>query len=187
MLAVLPQTAQTQETGLILPTGMVSGAYAVPLPDSLVELVATAHDEAGRPAPGKWHELACMGAGGGLWTTPGGLARFVIEVMRPASSATTAPVGKILSPEMARLMLQPEIEAFGPFCMGLGFLLESDGGTLSIIHGGENQPGFLSLLVALPATGQGVVVMTNGMIGQSLTAELLFAVEQEYDWPAASD
>ena len=53
--------------------------------------------------------------------------------------------------------------------------------------GGGNQPGFLSLLVAMPDRGQGVVIMTNGQNGHELATEVVFSVIDEYGWPESDD
>jgi CubicO group peptidase (beta-lactamase class C family) len=120
-----------------------------------------------------------MGAGGGLWTTPSDLARFTIEIMR----ARSGEPGHILSKETADLMLTPQVAMDGNFSMGLGFMLREEEGERSLMHGGSNQPGFLSLLFAMPDRGQGVVIMTNGQNGHELATEIVFSIADEYGWP----
>jgi hypothetical protein len=73
------------------------------------------------------------------------------------------------------------------FDMGLGFMLRDEDGELSLMYGGSNQPGFVSLLVAMPDRGQGVVVMTNGENGHPLATEILHSVIDEYGWPDATE
>jgi CubicO group peptidase (beta-lactamase class C family) len=170
-----------QET-VLRPVGMEASLYAAPLPAHLESAAAIAHDESGRPAPGKWYDLVCMGAGGGLWTTPSDLARFVIEIMRARKGES-----EVFSKETADLMLTPQIALDGNFEMGLGFMLREESGELSMMHGGGNQPGFLSLLVAMPDRGQGVVIMTNGQNGHELATEIVFSVVDEYGWPESDD
>jgi CubicO group peptidase (beta-lactamase class C family) len=171
-----------QET-ILGPTGMESSLYVAPLPAHLEGDAATAHDGTGRPAPGKWHDLVCMGAGGGLWTTPSDLARFTIEIMR----ARSGKPGAVFSTETARAMLTPQVPIRDDFEMGLGFMLREEKGELSLMHGGGNQPGFLSLLVAMPDRGQGVVIMTNGENGHDLATEIVFSIVDEYGWPESDD
>lgn len=171
--------AETVAETVLRPTGMSSSLYAVPLPEHLTSLAATAHDENGRPAPGGWHDLVCFGAGGGLWTTPTDLARLAIDLMRTYSGRGEG----ILSRETVTAMLTPEIAVDDHFSMGLGLMLEGEGESLTAMHGGDNPPGYQGLLVALPAKGQGAVIMTNSRRGQELAAEILFAIEAEYSWP----
>lgn len=168
---------------VLRPAGMESSLYAAPLPADLHGRAATAHDASGKPAPGKWYDLVCMGAGGGLWTTPSDLAMFTIEIMR----ARSGEPGAVFSKETADLMLTPQIAINESFDMGLGFMLRDEEGDLSLMHGGGNQPGFLSLLVAMPDRGQGVVIMTNGENGHELATEIVFSVIDEYGWPESDD
>jgi CubicO group peptidase (beta-lactamase class C family) len=163
---------------VLRPAGMESSVYAAPLPAHRNSDAATAHDERGRPAQGKWYDLVCMGAGGGLWTTPSDLARFAIEIMRARKGQS-----EVFSKGAADLMLTPRIALNEDFDMGLGFMLRDENGELSMMHGGGNQPGFLSLLVAMPDRGQGVVIMTNGQNGHELATEIVFSVIDEYRWP----
>jgi len=169
-----------QET-VLGPTGMASSVYAAPLPEGLESRAATAHSRLGEPAPGKWHELVCMGAGGGLWTTPSDLARFAIEIMRSRAGQSN----KVLSQEMVNQMLAPQIDMEGPSRMGLGFPLQGEGQGLLFWHTGGNDPGFLSLLIAFPESGQGAVIMTNGTRGQELASEIVSSIAEEYGWPGS--
>jgi len=164
-----------QET-VLGPTGMTSSIYAVPLPEDLRSRAATAHSSLGNPAPGKWHELVCMGAGGGLWTTPSDLARFAIEIMRSRAGQSN----KVLSQEMVNQMLAPQIDMDDYNRMGLGFGLGGEGQDPLFWHTGGNAPGFLSLIIAFPERGLGIVVMTNGNAGDSLYDEILMSVDIEY-------
>jgi hypothetical protein len=84
-------------------------------------------------------------------------------------------------------MLTPQVPIRGDFEMGLGFMLREEEGELTLMHGGGNQPGFLSLLVAVPDRGQGVVVMTNGENGHDLATEIVFSVVDVYGWPESDD
>ena len=164
-----------QET-VLGPTGMTSSIYAVPLPEGLESRAATAHSSLGEPAPGKWHELVCMGAGGGLWTTPSDLGRFAIEIMRSRAGQSN----KVLSQEMVNQMLAPQIDMDDYNRMGLGLGLGGEGQDPIFWHTGGNLPGFLSLLIAFPERGQGLVVMTNGNAGDSFYDEILMSVDIEY-------
>jgi CubicO group peptidase (beta-lactamase class C family) len=164
-----------QET-VLGPTGMTSSIYAAPLPEGLESRAATAHSIMGEPASGKWHELVCMGAGGGLWTTSSDLARFAIEIMRSRAGQSN----KVLSQEMVNQMLAPQIDMDDYNRMGLGFLLGGEGQDTHFWHAGGNLPGFLSLIIAIPERGLGIVVMTNGIAGDSLYDEILMSVGLEY-------
>jgi len=164
-----------QET-VLGPTGMTSSIYAVPLPEDLRSRAATAHSSLGNPAPGKWHELVCMGAGGGLWTTPSDLAHFAIKIMRPRAGQSN----KVISQEMVNQMLAPQIDMDDYNQMGLGFGLGGEGQDPLFWATGRNIPGFLSLLIAFPERGLGIVVMTNGDAGDSLYDEILMSFDIEY-------
>ena len=108
-----------------------------------------------------------------MWATPSALAQFAIRVMRSYAGHPDA----VLSHAMAIQMLTPQIEN-----RGLGPLLYDEGGDLFyFMHPGAND-GYMSVLVAYPQRGQGVVIMTNGDNGDALWRELLNGVSVEYGW-----
>ena len=186
-----PFSAIIQET-VLTPSDMTSSVYELLLPEDRVASAATAHNINGQPVAGKWHNLACFGAGGGLWTTPTDLARFGIEI----SKAYKGNSNKIVSQKSAEIMLTPQtstgnfgriVSKFLPgFCSqikyGLGFTLCGEGNGFIFWHGGHNLPGYRSLLVVMPEKEQGIVIMINGEKGAMLTAEIFYSFAQAYEW-----
>ena len=186
-----PFSVIMQET-VLEPSGMTSSAYELILPEDHKEIAAVAHNVNGQPTAGKWHNLACFGAGGGLWTTPTDLARFGIEV----SKAYKGMPNKIISHQSAEIMLTPQSGAgeFGTdvsrylpgFCSqvkyGLGFILCGQGQDFMFLHPGHNLPGYRSLLVIMPEKEQGIAIMINGEKGVMLIKEIFYGFAQAYGW-----
>jgi CubicO group peptidase (beta-lactamase class C family) len=180
-----------QET-ILRPSGMTSSAYELSLPQDRKDIAAIAHNVNGQPAPGKWHNLACFGAGGGLWTTPTDLARFGIEI----SKAYKGKPNRIISHQSAEVMLTPqsdagelgrEVKRYLPgFCnqvnYGLGFILCGEGQDFMFLHPGHNLPGYRSLLVVMPEKEQGIALMINGEKGNGLELEIFYSFAQAYKW-----
>jgi CubicO group peptidase (beta-lactamase class C family) len=169
--------AEIMHNVVLEPASMTSTAYEAPLAVHRHRIAASAHDSAGRPARGKWHELACLGAGGGIWTTSSDLARFAIEIMLSHSGRSN----KILSRESVSMMLTRQIA--GNDYTGIGFGLAGEGRDLGCGHAGGNAPGFMSILWVYPEMGLGAVIMTNGQNGEALYREILVAIGIEYGWP----
>jgi len=174
------------------PCGMTSSRYELMLSESRKSIAATAHDFTGHPAMGKWHNLACFGAGGGLWTTPMDLASFGIEI----SEAYKGKIGKIISPQSAKILLTPhsdagelglQVKRYLPrICnqvyYGLGFVLCGEAKNFLFLHPGHNLPGYRSLLVMMPEREQGIVIMVNGENGNGLILEIFYSFAQAYGW-----
>jgi CubicO group peptidase (beta-lactamase class C family) len=157
---------------ILKPIGMTSSSFAQPLPAAWKARAALPHDGQGRPFPGgpyTYPELAAAG----LWTTPTDLARFALDLQRSASG------GKgVLSPAMARTMLQPVKNNYG-----MGVNVGGDGAARSFSHGGTNM-GYQNVLFAYANRGDGAIVMTNGANGSALAYAVLRAIAFEYGWPS---
>jgi hypothetical protein len=142
------------------------------------------HDENGEAKEPGLHPTAY--AHGGLLTTPSDLGNYVVELM----SAYNGKSSRILSASMAGKMLTPEVNlnpkdwSFwgGLTGQGLGiFVIESDK-EVFFTHPGVNMPGATCNLIGCAETGQGAVIMTNGINGGLLSLEILFSIAQEYEW-----
>ncbi|MEX2113026.1 MAG: serine hydrolase domain-containing protein [Pirellulales bacterium] len=155
------------------PLGMSDSTYEQPLPVNLRDRAAIAHREHAAPIPGGWHVYPEMAAAG-LWTTPSDLAKVVIEVAGSAAGRT----GKVLSNGMVVEMLKPQLGKYG-----LGFAVRGEDRAFTFSHGGSNE-GYRCLLIGVPATGQGCVIMTNSDTGGALLPEVAAAVSQAYEWPS---
>lgn len=157
------------------PIGMKDSRFSQPLPATLLARAALPHDGSGKPyagGPYTYPELAAAG----LWTTPTDIARFAIDLQRSLGG------GKgVLSPAMARAMLQPVKNGYA-----LGVNVDGSDATLSFAHGGSNT-GYQNTLFAYAGSGKeggdGVVVMTNGANGGALAGAIARAVAFEYKWP----
>jgi CubicO group peptidase (beta-lactamase class C family) len=160
------------------PFGMVNSLYASQLPDSLAGRAALAHDVDGQPLPGGWRLYPEFGAGAGLWTTAGDLARFVLGIQR--SLAGEAAVE--LDNETAVEMVTPQPVREGIQYMGLGVHVGSDGENKWFEHSGANA-GYLCRMIGFVEGGRGAVVMTNGDGGNSLYDEIIQGIAVVYGWP----
>jgi CubicO group peptidase (beta-lactamase class C family) len=157
------------------PLGMLHSTYQQPLGEELADSAATGHLAKQKPIEGRWHvhpELAAAG----LWTTPTDLAQVVIDVAGSAAGRK----GKLLSPAMIAEMLTVQSGKYG-----LGFALNGKDRALAFSHGGSNF-GFKCMLIGIPASGQGAVIMTNSDSGSALVPEVLAAVSRVYAWPTDS-
>ncbi len=155
------------------PADMTHSAFDQPLPEAISEQAASGHLAKRVAIKGNWHVHPEMAAAG-LWTTPTDLVKAAIDVAKSYEDKG----GKLLSPEMARRMLTPQNEMFG-----LGFVVRGEGERLSFSHGGGNV-GFRCQLLAYPATGQGLAIMTNSDTGGAMFGRVIHAASEAYGWPA---
>jgi hypothetical protein len=157
---------------------MADSDYAQPLPEHVHARAASAHDEQGRVVPGRWHSYPELAAAG-LWTTPSDLCRFALAVQ----AAYVGTDGALLSPELAREMLTPQIRTSdrlgGLDHLGLGLFLGGDGTRFG--HSGGNK-GFKCHLLADRDSGHGAVVMTNGDNGMWVVQRAFAALASAYGW-----
>jgi CubicO group peptidase (beta-lactamase class C family) len=164
-----PEVLRENVTGKI---GMSHSTYEEPLPERLRSKAATAHIE-GKPGAGKYHTYPEMAAAG-LWTTPGDLAQFAIEIQK----SLTGKSNKVLSVATIKQMLTPVMNGYG-----LGLTVAGEGDSVRFGHNGDDF-GFNAQMIAYEKNGQGAVVMTNGANGQGLCGEIVRAIARVYKWPS---
>lgn len=151
------------------PTELMKGKATVP------------HDENGKAKEPGLHPVAF--SHGGLLTTPMDLGKYVLELMNAHNGRSE----RVLSSHMMKKMLTPEVnlnptEFMGFTGQGLGvFIVEKEQNTF-FAHPGVNMPGATCHMIGCAETGQGAVIMTNGINGFFLSLEILFSVAQEYEW-----
>ncbi len=162
---------ELMEKKILAPLKMKNSTYEQPLPQKYWDNAARAHRTNGDMIAGNWHTYPEMAAAG-LWTTPTDLAKFSIEMMLSKAGKSN----KILSEEMTNKMLTKVIGN-----NGLGFNLGGKGENFYFSHGGSNE-GYKCNLIAIPGTGQGAVIMTNGDGGGNLASEIIRAISKEYGW-----
>ena len=134
--------------------------------------VASGHLPNGVEIEGGWRlhpELAASG----LWSTPTDLAQLVIEIQRSNAGKSN----RILSKEMTKLMLSPQIEN-----VGLGVIVDGQGPSARFYTSGSNV-GYKSYAVGYLQSGQGAAIMTNSENGAQLALEILRSISAEYGWP----
>jgi CubicO group peptidase (beta-lactamase class C family) len=163
--------ADIMQDWVLGPIGMTSSTFAQPLAADREQLAARGHDGQGRAMGARWHVYPEQAAAG-LWTTPGDLAKLMIEVQR-----TLAGRGAVL----ARATMQEMVTPVGVGAYAVGFAVARKGEGWYFEHGGSNW-GFRCLSTAHRAKGYGLVVMTNGDNGQPVTHEILERVARAYGW-----
>jgi len=141
-------------------------------PSATASNVAAGHLPNGEQIEGGWHlhpELAA----GGLWSTPTDLAQLIIEIQKSYEGKSN----RIISKEMTRTMLSPQIEN-----VGMGVLVDGQGSSARFNFSGSNV-GYKSYAVGYLQSGQGAVIMTNSENGAQLALEILRGISAEYGWP----
>jgi CubicO group peptidase (beta-lactamase class C family) len=146
--------AEFMRSEVLLPLGMEHSDYR--WTEEVARLAATPYDEEGQPFGGpRFTALAAAG----LQTSANELARFACASLTRFRGDTPAPVL-----ERATLELMQTPAAAAPE-YGLGYQVEQRGAHLVIGHGGANQ-GWMASLKLVPASGDGIVLLTNGSNGQ---------------------
>ncbi len=170
------------EDVIFTPLGMKDSTFRYPLQAEWARREITLHDRKGQPThPGL---IPSAVAHGGLLTTPSDLARFGLELIQAYQGWSNT----LLSSGMVKQMFHQEtwvedLDVFGfPFGQGLGAFITQESGKRLIFHPGGNDPGASCLLVIVPETGQGAAIMTNGLLGLSLTVEIISSIAHEYHW-----
>ena len=154
------------------PIGMTNSAYEQPLSAARDIHAARAHDGGGRAMDAKWHVYPELAAAG-LWTTPGDLAKFAIEIQKTALGRSS----RVLTRASVLEMLSPV--GVGDFAVGLSLSKLGQGWYFG--HGGSNW-GFQCDLLAHRVKGYGVAVMTNGDNGGAVINEIRARVAAAYGW-----
>lgn len=159
------------------PIGMTRSSYEQPISPENDRNAARAHDGEGNSRGPKWHVYPEMAAAG-LWTTPGDLARFAIEVQKSAVGESN----RVLSRETVQQMLSPV--GVGSFAVGFAIAKEGEGWYFS--HGGSNW-GFRGTVMAHKVKGYGLAIMTNADRGGAVMAELTRRIQEIYEWDARAE
>ena len=163
---------QIMHDWVLQPIGMSMSTYEQPLSAELEHRAARAHDHAGSTMSTRWHVYPEQAAAG-LWTTPGDLARFMVEVQRTLAGRSSL----VLDQATMRNMVTPV--GVGPFAVG--FVVSQKGEGWYFEHGGDNW-GYKAQVIAHVAKGYGAVIMTNGDNGGSVITEIQDRIAKSYGW-----
>jgi hypothetical protein len=162
--------AQLMRERVLDPLGMSNSTFEQQLSEARLKQVASAHEINGEPVDGRFHIYPEMAAAG-LWSTPSDLARFILAVQRNLDGEGEM----LLSQDMTRQMLTPQIKN-----RGLGFGLMGMQLATAIRERGSNK-GFCAQWFA-HTRGDGIVIMTNGAAGCTLSREIVMGAAQVYGW-----
>jgi CubicO group peptidase (beta-lactamase class C family) len=162
---------------LLDPLGMTRSSFANPLPGDTPN-VALAHDEDGRQAVGApgWHAMP-EEAASGLWTSANDLSQFVTMLIA-AYRGETDYLSQPLAQEA--LTRHPISEH------GLGPRVQGEDEAYVFHHGGANN-SYHAYIEGHLATGDGIVVLTNGARGWALWREIRFSAERAFDWAVKAE
>jgi CubicO group peptidase (beta-lactamase class C family) len=164
--------AEFMRAEVLEPIGMATATFA--WTDDVERAVATGYDLSGAPiAPYVYPEKAS----GGLFATVDDIARFVVAGATVAERPTT-PGGSVVNRSALELLYEPHARIGGAFGMvadwyGLGhFLEELPDGTRAAWHGGQGL-GWMGHYHTVPATGDGIVILTNSQRSWPMMARVL--------------
>lgn len=164
------------------PLKLKSSFIAYPFPPEFAARVIRPHDREGKPSADDGLETSAL-AQAGMITTPSDWARIAIELML----ASRGESSRMLSQASVQAMFRAEAELNpaefeGVSGQGLGLFLFGEGRQKYFLHHGHNSPGANCVLIGSQTTGQGAVIMTNGMRGIPLSGQIVSAIAREYGW-----
>jgi len=166
---------------IFTPLKMENSFFGYPT-NEIKQRIILPHNEKGEPKRTGLHPTVF--GHGGLITTTNDLAKFMLELMNSYRGSSD----KLLSQLMIKEMLTPAIKLdpskyFGFTGQGLGvFLMETDK-ELFFVHPGTNHPGAVCMFIGNPTSGEGFIAMSNGIQGEILHIQMLFAIAKEFNWP----
>jgi CubicO group peptidase (beta-lactamase class C family) len=155
------------------PMGMTDSSFDQPPDAALAARATSGHFSDGKELPGRFH-LFPEHAAAGLWSTPTDLAKLLVQLAHTWQGFSSI----FLHRQTLQEILTPQNG--GPY--GLGAAIAGDGASLVLMKRGQNI-GYQGYLILYPATGQGMVVMTNSDNGSKLAEALIKRAAAAYDWP----
>lgn len=163
------------------PLKMKSSLMQYPLPPEVLAKLSKPHDKSGIPQDYGLHPSALGNAG--LVTNPSDLAKFAIELMLANKGKTK----RILNPESVHTIVSKTDDVdprdFSGFSqLGFGVFLMGEGEKKYFVHPGENNSGASCVMLASTTSGDGVIMMTNGLLGLYLSMEVIASIAHEYHW-----
>jgi CubicO group peptidase (beta-lactamase class C family) len=159
------------ESRLAVPFGMRASGYV--WKEWFDSRRARPHDVKGNPLPYRTNrpvDTARYGAAGGLITTPGDYAKFLMEIVDPKPQDDFRLSASSLK-EMTTAQIEVAKAADYVISWGLGWRIAQTSRAVYFGHGGEN-PGSQCISEACVADRSGFVVMTNGDNGAKLLETL---------------
>jgi CubicO group peptidase (beta-lactamase class C family) len=168
--------AEAMRDLVLAPIGMSHSTYEAPLSPAKAASAATAYDEGGTSGIAAGHFVEPNAAAGGLWTTATDYAKFVIELQKEYVGESH----RVLDQKMAQMMVTAGLGPSANIRWGLGVRVGGTAPHTYFEHGGSavfqcDMVGYLS--------GDGVVVLTNGGGGGTLSDQIVRSVAQVYGWP----
>jgi CubicO group peptidase (beta-lactamase class C family) len=157
---------------VLAPAGMTRSTFAQPPAAPLLAATAAGH-HLGQPFADRFYNVAELGAGG-LWATPGDLARLLIALRGAWTGSDTTLLPQAAAREMAKVQAAD---------WGLGLKLKGSGTAFSFGHDGTRWGMFTRAFIH-PESGDGIVVMTNDFRGFDLADEIIRAAANRYGWAA---
>ncbi len=155
------------------PLGMNASSFDLPPDGRLAARATSGHFGDGKELPGRWN-LFPEHAAAGLWSTPTDIAKLLVQLAHTWQGFSSI----FLRRQTLQEILTPQNG--GPY--GLGAAIAGDGASLVLMKRGQNI-GYQGYLILYPATGQGMVVMTNSDNGSKLAEALIKRAATAYDWP----
>ncbi len=166
--------AESVADRLFEPLGMTHSTLDVPPKSGVLPGAASGHDRDGALYPDRKQWVGHTAAGG-LYTTAGDYAAFVVELQKSLHGRSN----RILPQELVEQMVSSQ-EAPN---YGLGvFLHEFDSSEPHFSHIGDAR-GFVAGYTSHRTGGYGAVVLTNGRNGMNLVREILRSIATVYEWP----
>ena len=164
------------------PLQLRSSFISYPFPSQYAARVIRPHDREGKPSADDGLYSSAL-AQAGMITTPSDWAKIACELML----ASMGKSDRMLSQQSVKAMFRTEAELNpaefeGISNQGLGLFLFSKGQQLYFLHHGHNSPGANCVLIGSRTTGQGAVIMTNGMRGIPLSYQIVSSISKEYGW-----
>jgi len=153
--------ADYMHENVLAPLGMTHSAYG--WTSAALAESATPYDDKGQPLP-RGGPLFAELAAAGLLTTPEDLARFAIASLARFPGGASG----VLKPETIELMQSP---APASSAYGLGYEIREEQGVHLVGHGGAND-GWMAQLTLAPASGDALVILTNGSNGTAVIRAL---------------
>lgn len=160
---------------LLLPFGMKASGYV--WNKHFARHAARPHGADGSPlekAKPSAADAARYASAGGLHTTPGDYAKFLIEILASKNGDVFR-----LGPENLKAMFRPQIKVDENNSWALGWRIYHTKRGDVFMHGG-NQTGFHALAIGSLERKTGCIIMTNGDLGWKLINQVFEQVMERY-------